>query len=383
MRLFFIICLLLVTVSQLHAQTAEQYDREKLLELYQSQRYAEAGEYLRSMYPNGTKDVKVLNQIAYCFMMGGQLAEAEESYSKILEQQENSLPVLFNLGNINLRRGNNTKAKSYYERIVVLDSTNFNAFKKLADMYVSDLDSQKVVYLTKANKLNPIDADVAFDLARVYRKTKDYELAYNTLSIAIKADTGNLILQQEKLPVAIQLQKYKEVIETGEKLLTGGADAKTIKEVGLAYYYLKNYQKAISYFKMLETVDAQNESSLYYTSLCYRALNDLKSAATYGKKAIDEAISPNTTSYYLLLGGIYELDKQYVSANTAYKRGLTFKENGNIYYRLAILNDFNFKQPKTALNYYRLYLKTKPDIELDKDQISYSKERIAALSVNK
>lgn len=377
-----LILLIIFTVfyQHIYAQNAVNYDKDKLLEFYQSQRYADAAHYLQTIYPEDTRDSKALNQIAYCYMMAGKLPEAEKNYLKIITQQPNSLPVLFSLAHINLRRGNDQKARSYYESIVKLDSTNFNAYKQLAGLYTNEIDSQRVVYLIKANQINPIEADVALDLAKAYRKLKNYEPAYQALSKAIEADTGHLILQQAKLPIAIQLKKYKEVIETGEKLLTTGTDGNVIKDVGMAYYYLKNYEKAISYFKTLEVISAQNESSLYYTSLCYRNLNNFNLAADYAKKTIEEGISINTTSYYLLLGGIYEINKQFLNAALAYKRGLTFGENGNIYYRLGILNEFSLKQLKSALTYYKLYLKSKPDVALDKEQITYTKERIVALT---
>ena len=365
--------------QHVYAQTVISYDKEKLLEFYQSQRYGDAAQYLQSIYPEDIQDVKVLNQMAYCFMMAGKLPEAEKNYLKVINQQPKNIPVLFSLANINLRRGNDASARGFLESIVKLDSTNFNVYKQLAGLYNNEVDSQKVVYLLKANGINPTEADVALDLANAYRKLKNYEPAYQILTKAINADTGHLILQQAKLPIAIQLKKYKEVVTTGEKLLTGGVDGNVLKDVGMAYFYLKNYEKAIHNFKMMEVIAAQNESSLYYTSLCYRNLNNYKLATEYAKKTIKEGISPYTPNYYLLLGGIYEINNQISSAVEAYKKGLTFGSNGSIYYRLGILYDTKLNQKKSALTNYKLYLKSKPDPIVEKQEITYVKERIAAL----
>ncbi|MEJ5996112.1 tetratricopeptide repeat protein [Pedobacter sp. Du54] len=366
-----------------HAQTVINYDKEKLLEFYQSQRYADAAEYLQGIYPEEIQDVKVLQQIAYCFMMAGKLPEAEKNYLKIINQQPTSIPVLFSLANINIRRGNDTNAKLYLENIITLDSSNFNAYKQLAGLYHGEVDSQKVLYLQKANKLNPIEADVAINLSSAYRRLKKYEPAYEILALAIEADTGNFTLQQVKLPIAIQLKKFKEVITTGEKLLQQGDDENVLKDVGMAYYYLKNYEKAIEYFKKLEGLKAQNESTLYYTSLSYRNLENFKQAAEYAKKTINEGISPYTPIYYQLLGGIYEVNNQPNTAISAYKKGLTFGANGSIYYRLGILYDTKLNQKKTALLNYKLYLKSKPDAIVEKAEITYVKQRIVALGGSK
>ena len=115
--------------------------------------------------------------------------------------------------------------------------------------------------------------------------SQEHEKAYQVLDIAIKGDTNNLILQKAKLPEANQLKKYSEVIVSGEKLLKeASADAGVVKDVAKAYYCTKKYQKAIDLFKMLETMAMQNEATLYYTALSYRALKNYPQAAVYTKK---------------------------------------------------------------------------------------------------
>lgn len=350
-------------------------DKEKLLEFYQTQRYAEAANYLSSIYSAETTDTKALSQIAYCNMMAGKLVEAEKSYQKINTLQPQQIPVLFSLANINSRRGNKRNASDYLLQIVAIDSNNFNAYKRLADY--TDSIFLKTKYLQKANTLNNAEAEVAHDLAFIYRSEKNYQLAYNILKVAITADTSNMILQQALLPVANQLKKYPEVIITGEKLLKNGADGNVVMDVGKAYFFLKNYKKALNLFQMMERMSMQNESVFYYMSLSYRELKNHEMAVKYAKLTIDESISPNITAYYNLLGGIYDEKQQLTSAVSAYKKGLSYSANKNIYYRLALLYDLKLKQPKQANTYYSLFLKSK---DLDKDdqpQVDYVKTRLA------
>jgi tetratricopeptide (TPR) repeat protein len=352
-------------------------DKEKLLAYYQNQQYADAAQYLQTIYPSDTKDIKALSQMGYCLMMASKLADAEQKYMQIDALQPNTIPVLFNLASINIRRGNGFKAKSYLENIVKLDSLNFNALKQLANF--TDSVPLKINYLKRANQLNSADADVASDLAFCYRSKKLFEPAYTVLKVAITADTSNFILQQELLPIGNELKKYREVIGLGERLLRNDQDENVLKEVGKAYYFLKNYEKCIYYYKMIEQMMKQNEAILYYMTLSYRELKNYEMAIVYANKTIDEGISPNTATYYSLLGGIYEIKDEPTKAVTAYKRGLTFKNNGNTYYKLAIVNDLKLNKKTNALTYYQLYLKSKPDGETDKQQIDYSKSRIAEL----
>lgn len=369
--------LLFVFIYQFSFAQTPVLDKEKLLEFYQTQRYADAAQYLQSIYPADTKDLKALSQIAYCYMMSGKLPEAEKSYLKIDSLQPHTLSVLFSLANINSRRGNEFAAKFYLFDIIKLDSANFNAYKQLANY--TDSIKLKIVYLKKANTLNATEPDVAYDLAIAYKNLKLFEPAYQTLKIAIAADTANLFLQQALLPIANELKKYAEVINIGEKLLKNGADGNVVKDVGKAYFYLKNYQKCIFYYNLLEKMDLQNESILYFMSLSYRELKNYNLAAKYAKMTIEEGISKNTSAYYLLLGGIYETNQQFINALNAYKKGLTFNSNSTIYYSLGLLYDLRLKQNKNALTYYNLYLKSKPDAD-EKQQVVYVKARITEIT---
>lgn len=351
-------------------------DKEKLLDYYETQRYAEAVQYLQNIYPEDTKDVKALTQMAYCHMMAGKLPEAERNYLKVNAIEPKNIPVLFSLAHINSRRGNAAKSKAYLMQIIELDSLNVSAYKQMAGL--GDTPEVKLKYLKKANSLNTIDPDVAYDLSMIYREQKQYQHAYDILQIAIAADRDNFTLQQAQLPLANQLGKYKEVIETGEKLMKENTDVNVINEMGQAYFYLKDYQKCATLFKTLEDLGVQNEGTLYFMALSYRELKEYDKAAEYAKKTIDEGISDHTALYYTALGGIYESKNRFSDALEAYKRGLMFKNSNNICYRLGLLYDLNLKQAKNAVTYYNLYLKNKPDPDKEKEQISYAKARIAS-----
>lgn len=368
----FIFC----SIGKLSAQSIS-IDKEKLLEYYQSQRYADAALYLQSVYPPNTTDIKALSQIAYCNMMAGKLVDAEAAYSKINELQPNTLQVLFSLANIYTKRGNGTMAKRYLTNIIAIDSTNFNAYKQLANL--TDSTELKLNYLKKANFLNAIDADVAFDLAFEYKLLKLYEPAYQVLKIAIAADTTNYTLQRAQLPIANMLKKYTEVVAVGEKLLQVEVEENVIKDVGKAYFFLKDYQKCIGYYKMLEFLKAQNETILYFMALSYRELKNYEMAIAYAKKTIEEGISENTAFYHEILGNMYDDINQHLKAKNAYQKGLTFKPERSIYYRLALLYDFKLKEQKNALSYYKLYLKSKPDAVKNKVEIEYVKNRLAEM----
>jgi tetratricopeptide (TPR) repeat protein len=368
--------LVICSFSKIYAQSIN-LDKEKLLDFYQTQRYADAAVYLQSIYPANTTDLKALGQMAYCNMMAGKLADAEATYLKINELQPNSLSTLFNLVNIYNKRGNNILAKKYLTNIIAKDSTNFNAYKQLANL--TDSSELKLDYLKKASFLNDVDADVAYDLAIAYKKVKKFEQAYQVLKIAITADTNNFILQRAQLPIANMLKKYTEVVTLGEKLLQIEMDENVVKDVGKAHFFLKNYQKCIGYYHSLEALDAHNETILYFMALSYRELKNYEMAVSYAKKTIEKGISENTAFYHEILGNMYNDINQHTKAKNAYQKGLTFKPEKSIYYHLALLYDFKLKDQKNALSYYKIYLKSKPDAVRYKVEIEYVKNRVTEM----
>lgn len=86
------ILLIGLSFTTVTAQTTKA-DADKLLGYYETQRYAEAAQYLQSLYPADTQDVKALTQMAYCQMMAGKLSDAE-NYLKVHTIQPDNIPVL-------------------------------------------------------------------------------------------------------------------------------------------------------------------------------------------------------------------------------------------------------------------------------------------------
>lgn len=363
-----------------YCQKGPSIDREKLLEWYQTQRYTEAAAYLESVYAPTTGDPKEIAQMAYANMMAGNLPSAERYYLKLLKQQPGSLPVLFNLAGISRRRGDDIHARSYYLEITKTDSLNFNVYKQLAALVNNPLDPEKLFYLKKANLINPENPDVAFDLANGLNLTKKNDSAYVILQPALQADTANLMLLKAKLPVCIALKKMDEAIFTGEKLMSyGDSSGYVLNNMGKAWFASKNYDKSLQLFKAIERMEQQNESTLYYTALCYRELKDYKQSVTYMKKAIKEGISPFTSGYYKVLGEVYEKDMSNRAADLSYHKSLDFENNGEVYYNLALLNEFKLHNIKAARKYYNQFLQSKPDPEKYKAVLIYVKERLALL----
>jgi len=75
MRIILFIAILLLSLKGSAQNTAA--DNLLILELLQNQRYDEAAEILRKIYPEPISDTKILSRIGYSLRMAGKLSEAE------------------------------------------------------------------------------------------------------------------------------------------------------------------------------------------------------------------------------------------------------------------------------------------------------------------
>src|SRR5580698_3761811 len=110
MKSIYIFLVFILINTAVFAQQTTTSDDALLLEYYQNQRFADASDYLKKTYPEPVTDKKILARLAYTSQMAGKPAEAEGYYQRIYENDSTNTAVLFNLGSINLKRGNTLKA---------------------------------------------------------------------------------------------------------------------------------------------------------------------------------------------------------------------------------------------------------------------------------
>jgi tetratricopeptide (TPR) repeat protein len=352
---------------------SQQVNDALLLDYYQNQRYLEASNYLKSIYPEPINDIKALSRLAYTSQMAGKLPDAEGYYQRIYGIDSNNTAVLYNLGSLNLRRGNYNKAEVYYKKLISKDSTDYQLYKYLANIRLNQLDTVgHLKYLEKANKLNPIDFAVASDLGDIYIALKKYQQAEKVLLIALEADPENFILLKSNFELAFKRERWLQAIKIGEQI-----GSEPIK-LGIAYFKVKNYICCLETLLHIRD-DKQTETSYYFIAASYKQLKDQKTAIKYFKKAIELSIPLAIDTYYNEMADSYQTLGKYDTAEAMFKKGLLYDHKPLTYYYMAILYDTKLKQPKSALAYYKKYIAANPP-EADKEYVDYSKSRVTALS---
>lgn len=355
--------------------------KEKLVDFYQSQRYHEAAAYLYEFYTEGSTDYDLLEGLAYSNRMAGNYADAAQYYLALLAIDTINIKTLLNLASINFQRGKNQDAKTYYLKVLAQDSTYIGAYKALATIAQTDGEIEIAYnFLNKANQLYPQDVDIAYELALLNITSKDYHGADSVLSQALFADATNALLLKAKAQAKYGMKAYSEVIAIGEGLLAQGDQSDLLLNLLAPAYYAENkYQQCIDALRILEERGDLKEAQLYYMAMSYKKLKRSKDAIIYFDKTIESAISPNVANYYIEKGIQHEQVSQNLQAVNAYQKSLQFTVMPITYYSLGLLYDYKLRNEKTALRYYRSYLKEKPSDKDAKTYIKYVNQRIAEL----
>ena len=374
--------ILFFSIACLQAQSqVKDADNMYLLDLFQSQRYMEASDYLKEVYPEPISDKKILSRFGYSLRMAGKLSEAEKYYSRILETDSTDVATLFSVAGINQAKGNLTKAKEYYIQILSVDSANFSVYKQLSNLVESSEGLPFAIgYLQKANGLNPTDGDIAYSFSKALRIGKQYEFAERVLDSAIAGDSTNFILIRGKAELAFATNKWHTVIDMCNKLIAEGEIAGNVLQMlGQAFYSIKDYKQAIEVFSGLEKLQLQSESIMYYTAMSYKNLKNYPKALEYFDKTLKESISPNTADYYAQIGDTNEKNNKVKQALAAYQRSMTFDTKPITLYSIATLYDQKLKDTASAVRYYRRFINTKTSPG-HSEYVEYSKYRITALT---
>ena len=372
--------LLSLIVLTLNCRAQQKVNDAMLLDMYQSQHFKEAADYLKSVYQEPITDLKVLSRLAYTYQMANKMPEALAYYQRYYDRDSTNIAVLFSLASISSKRSNNANAIKYFNKITAIDSANFMVYKQLGLLYGDGLDTVNAVKnLQKANRLNAEDADVAAELSFYLLTKKKYKEAEAILQHAIAADSTNIFLLRSLMKLDYAATNYAETINVCKRMLDlGDISSDIYNKQGSSYFELKNYECCIDAFFNLPLA-FQTERVEYLMAMSYKRLKDYPNTVKYLNLTLQLSISQNTYAYYNEMADTHQKMHQAKKAVVNYQKSLFFEETPVVFYTLASMYDENLKDKKSAIKYYKKYLDTHPPLK-QKQYADYALSRIKMLS---
>ena len=341
--------------------------------------FSQAISALDECYSTDSLNVTYLNQKGYCYLKTGQLQDAKKSFLKILGVNSNNLQALNQLGSI-LEKENNFKDGLYvYQHLIEIDSTNGYYYQRKAQIFEKNNQPYSAIAdYNKALKLNPKDLESIVSLTRLYFSLELFQDALEVANKGLELQANNSKLLAYKMKVLYQLEDFNTVLTVSDRYFELGNDTTLLlaKVIGISQYHEKEFVESIS---TLEKVYNAQEPEIvaYFIGIAYREIGNHSQSISYLNKAIDKGVSNNISTYYTNLAITYEEQEMYPQAIKAYQTAYKSSKENILLYHLARNYDLYYKDKKTAIEYYNLYLETKDSENVV--YLNYSEHRISEL----
>jgi serine/threonine protein kinase/tetratricopeptide (TPR) repeat protein len=180
------------------------------------------------------------------------LGAAEQARALSEDQPEIHLA----LGSVYRSSGRTAEAIVELKRALELAPNSDEAYRRLATAYLAGGRSDEAIQAyQKAVEMNPyywVNHNV---LGNAYYQLADYGKAAESYRRVIELDPNNPYAYNNLGAVLVQSGKFREAVEPLEKSLQFSADGQAYSNLGIAYFYLKQYDKAIpAYEKAVQLV---------------------------------------------------------------------------------------------------------------------------------
>ena len=338
-------------------------------------------EYLRE-YPDHTD---ALHQLAACHYNLGNLSKAKTKFQDILQIDSTDVVASNRLATIFMQEKAYKQAKLYFHRLIRNDSTNSYYYKKLADIEARlGFTGQAVTLYNTALQYNPDDLESMIALSAIYVEVlEDHpemkEKYLDVLHRGFRLDSLNRSLLEIKAKHDFKAKNYRETVNTLDLIFQHHADTLHYYAglAGICHMHLGNLEKAEEWFHYIIDKNEDTELTHYYLGLTYDKMEAHGKAVNHFKTAIAKGISENMFNYYVSLAGAYENINQLGASIRAYQEAYQYNRQDILLYKLARNYDAYYEDKRTAIRYYQKFLDQSTS---ENPYATYSAQRISELS---
>ena len=312
---------------------------------------------------------RILAELALTYDQNKDYKNAIETYKKAIELDEDSLDLRKGLAQALLEDNQDEQAEKEYLKILEADPDEGSAYLRLGQIYRKRRDYEKALEnFNKANTILVGSLEVPFHIATLYEELGKFEKAEERFQQLLKltekpagnyspaeiqnrsiflTHAGYLAQQLEKYPQAVEYftelkslspenaskaegyiidayrasKQFDKALASCEKALKANPEDKDLKllhadilaENGNSEQAIKNLQQMLT--------NSEEDAKIYsYVVQIYQRDKKFKEA----EKALvgSEKYFKNKESYFFMLGALYEREKDYDKAESAFKRVL-------------------------------------------------------------
>lgn len=157
---------------------------------------------------------------AYNALVAGHSDAAIDIYQKILQSEPNNTMALFGLATTFHRKGQLTLARPLYGKLLAIEPTHREALNNFLALVGEESPEQALGQLARLEETNPDFSPVAAQMAIIYQKLGELDMAKEKMRRAITLSPENMIYRYN---LAVMLDKsgnYAEAAELYKQLIT-------------------------------------------------------------------------------------------------------------------------------------------------------------------
>lgn len=394
MKKLFIVFLLYLPAI-LHAQTnamqnaLKNYDYELAIQLISKEKKSADMDFLKAKcYKNiaqyksaivlleeivrqNPTNIAAVNELAESYQLSGNYSKSKFFYFMALQSAPNNRFAQLNYMNSLFKLRDWKSTIKFALPILKKDSLPV-LYPILGDCYLQVLKPDSSIYFyRKALKNNSEDYNTLSKLSSIYLLSSDYDALLKCTTNYMQTDSSNQVINQYNGIGHCMTKNHPQAIYRLNKLYQQG-DSSFITHFYLGISYFANNDNPDAYFHLKQALkkDSSNVTVYYYLGKAAILSGHQPEGIAYLNKGINK-ITPKDSVLY---NYNYAIAKGYeFGNNTERLRYLKLcsklkPEQKSLLYIIAGIYDNELKKPEEALNYYNLFMATRPTTELGKSQ---------------
>jgi tetratricopeptide (TPR) repeat protein len=312
------------------------------------------------------------------FWEKGNLKLARIAYQRPLVSNPDMLTALTNLGNIERRLGNIDEAMHYYNRVLTIDPTAFEARVNLVSLaFVNEEFSVFEFQVDKLKEYHPEHAYTQYFLGQSEKRRKNYAKAIEYFNNFIEQRPDDLAARLEMVDCYVELEEFDKAQQIVEQMALKHGALRQIQEKALApaegVFRKEQFARSKGFYESLAAIWPNDPEFKFGIANCMLRLEEYSQAQAIMEELLQDypKSSPLLTNLGILYAKIGRDDWAKEQFETAialdssaiayYNLGKLFEEEGDSTQANSLFLTAALKDPEMfGLNDYMM------DIKMDK-----------------
>ena len=219
---------------------------------YSKKYYYEAIECFNKIIEKNPNSHKAYNFIGLCYLSNEEYDKSIEYFKKAIEINDMYYKAYNNLANAYLNLKDYDEAIKYFKSSIDINDTD-EAYYGIAICYYNKGEKETSAYYLNKN-INNINENYIDMLFNIYIDLEDYDKAF----VCVRKNDK---YYDKLINILYDKKEYSKIVT----LFNDTNDSKYYTIIANSYFYTKNYDKAIEYYKKL--LETNNNNFIYYNNI--------------------------------------------------------------------------------------------------------------------